>query len=172
MGDLEEINGVLIHPLLTGSPAIDAGVGAGVPGKDQRGQNRPVDGDGNGSAIADSGAFEFTIASPTTEEPKLIGTAKSDRLVGTAANDTISGGGGSDTLIGGAGSDRLTGNKGNDNLNGGPGIDTLNGGGNQHYIVNHTRDVVKEGRKGGEDLVKSSANYNLGANIEKFDPDG
>ena len=170
LGDLEEINGVLIHPLLTGSPAIDAGVGAGVSGKDQRGQNRPVDGDGNGSAIADSGAFEFTVASPPpTEEAKLTGTAKSDRLVGTAAQDTITGGGGNDTLIGRGGSDRLAGNRGRDFLNGGPGIDTLIGGaGNDTYIVDRTKDVVKEGRNRGTDLVKSSASYNLGANIENL----
>ena len=161
LGPLEEINGVLVRPLLEGSPAIDGGVGAGAPGKDQRGQNRPVDGDGNGSEIVDSGAFEFTVASPPpTEEPKLTGTADSDRLVGTAANDTITGGGGNDTLIGRGGGDLLNGGKGIDTMNGGPGNDT--------YIVNHTKDVIKEGKNAGTDIVKSSASYNLGANLENL----
>jgi hypothetical protein len=46
--------------LLAGSKAIDAGDNAGVPATDQRGAGfaRRRDGDGDGSAIADIGAFE------------------------------------------------------------------------------------------------------------------
>jgi predicted outer membrane repeat protein len=48
------------HALLAGSPAIDKGNNAGAPATDQRGAGFPrkKDGDGNGSAIADIGAFE------------------------------------------------------------------------------------------------------------------
>jgi hypothetical protein len=46
------------HALLAGSPAIDKGDNAGAPAADQRGVARPRDGDGNGSLIADIGAFE------------------------------------------------------------------------------------------------------------------
>jgi hypothetical protein len=56
---LQTVDGVSVMPLLTGSPAIDAGTGTGVPALDARGQAR-VDGDGNGSVVADSGAYEFT----------------------------------------------------------------------------------------------------------------
>ncbi|MDY6804074.1 MAG: choice-of-anchor Q domain-containing protein [Cyanobacteriota bacterium] len=170
LGDLEEINGVLVRPLLTGSPAIDAGVGAGAPGTDQRGQNRPVDGDGNGSEIVDSGAYEFAVASPpTTEEPKLTGTAGSDRLKGGPSNDTMNGAGGSDTLIGGGGSDRLIGNQGNDVLNGGKGRDTMNGGaGKDTFVVDNVKDVVTESAKGGKDTVKSSVNYGLPGQVENL----
>src|SRR5262249_43099092 len=45
------------HALLAGSPAIDRGDTA-APGSDQRGVARPHDGDGDGSRIADIGAFE------------------------------------------------------------------------------------------------------------------
>ena len=60
LGDLQEINGILVHPLLPASPAIDGGVNAGAPATDQRGISRPLDGDDDGTAIADIGAFEFS----------------------------------------------------------------------------------------------------------------
>lgn len=54
-----------------GSPARDAGdnatcAAAPVSNKDQRGSTRPLDGEGNGSAICDMGAFEAaTVNTPT-----------------------------------------------------------------------------------------------------------
>lgn len=60
LGDLQEVDGVPIHPLLLGSPAIDGGVNSGSPATDQLGTERPIDGDGNGTEIVDSGAYEFS----------------------------------------------------------------------------------------------------------------
>jgi len=48
-----------VHALADGSLAIDAGDNATCPAVDQRGATRPVDGDGNGTAICDIGAFEY-----------------------------------------------------------------------------------------------------------------
>jgi uncharacterized repeat protein (TIGR02543 family) len=49
----------LTHALDVGSPAIDAGDDANCPTKDQRGANRPIDGDADGIAVCDIGAYEY-----------------------------------------------------------------------------------------------------------------
>jgi hypothetical protein len=47
-----------VLPILPGSAAIDAGDDASCPTTDQRGVSRPIDGDGDGVAVCDMGAFE------------------------------------------------------------------------------------------------------------------
>jgi hypothetical protein len=51
----------LTSALLPGSPAIDAGDNAGCPATDQRGVQRPVNGDGLAGADCDLGAFEALV---------------------------------------------------------------------------------------------------------------
>ena len=46
------------HALLPGSPAVDAGIGD-CSAQDQRGVSRPQDGDGDGVAVCDLGAYEL-----------------------------------------------------------------------------------------------------------------
>jgi predicted outer membrane repeat protein len=60
LGSLADNSGpTRTHALLPGSPAIDAVLsGCPPPDKDQRGQDRPQDGDGDGTARCDVGAFE------------------------------------------------------------------------------------------------------------------
>jgi hypothetical protein len=53
------------HLLLFGSPAIDRANNANAPPNDQRGVIRPIDGDGNGVAVADVGAVEVPFNPPT-----------------------------------------------------------------------------------------------------------
>jgi len=86
LGPLQDNGGpTFTHMLLPGSPAIDAGNPAGctdgsgnILGTDQRGYSRTVDGDGNGSAVCDQGAFEFSSTLATsTPTPTVTPTSTS-----------------------------------------------------------------------------------------------
>jgi CSLREA domain-containing protein len=83
LGPLADNGGpTLTHALLTGSPALEAGTNSGCPATDQRSVARPQDGDGNGSAVCDMGAYEAAAPAPTptststaTATPTPTGTA-------------------------------------------------------------------------------------------------
>ncbi|MCU7251073.1 M10 family metallopeptidase C-terminal domain-containing protein, partial [Pseudomonas koreensis] len=70
-------------------------------------------------------------------------------------------------LVGNAFANNLQGGAGNDMLDGGAGADTLIGGtGNDIYVIDTLQDTVIEQANEGRDLVRTSINYTLGANIE------
>ncbi|MFC3080128.1 glycosyl hydrolase family 28-related protein [Phenylobacterium terrae] len=72
-------------------------------------------------------------------------------------------------VTGNSGFNRIVGNAGNNVLDGGGGDDTLIGGlGDDTYVVNVTKDVVEELAGGGNDTVRSSVSYTLGANVENL----
>jgi len=67
LGTLQDNGGPThTHALQVGSPAIDAGDNASSPAADQRGIARPQDGNGDGSAVCDIGAFEVPGTTPPT----------------------------------------------------------------------------------------------------------
>ena len=88
---------------------------------------------------------------------------------GNGLDNVITGNELANTLLGGAGNDRLVGNAGNDVLDGGTGNDEMLGGtGNDRYVVDAAGDVVTELANEGIDLVQSSIDYVLGANVENL----
>jgi Ca2+-binding RTX toxin-like protein len=122
----------------------------------------------------------------------MYGETGNDKLFGGVGNDTIYGGDGDDIIVGftgqndskqsllpwesdddflygGAGNDTILGGWGNDYIDGGAGADTMEGGqGNDTYIVNSVNDVILELQNEGYDIVVSSSNYILNANIEEL----
>jgi trimeric autotransporter adhesin len=92
-----------------------------------------------------------------------------DVLIGSSGADVVNGYGGDDSLFGGGGNDVARGGVGNDTLNGGAGNDSMYGSeGNDIYVVNSGGDFVQELPNEGMDLVRSSVNFRLPANVENL----
>lgn len=89
--------------------------------------------------------------------------------VGNSLNNVMTGNDGDNLLEGGEGNDNLIGAEGNDTLDGGPGVDVMEGGpGDDTYIVDSPQDRVVELPDEGTDVVISSVDYVLPANVENL----
>jgi Ca2+-binding RTX toxin-like protein len=101
------------------------------------------------------------------------GGSGNDSIAGNAIANSLNGGAGNDVLNGGGGNDTLNGGSGNDVLNGGVGADTLIGGaGNDFLFVDTSADQAIEAAGGGNDTVRTSVSFTLGAgqSIEALTP--
>lgn len=85
-------------------------------------------------------------------------------IIGNDAENNLWGMGGNDTLIGGGGDDALFGDIGSDSLVGGQGDD--------YYEIDDVSDVIIELAGEGDDFVRSTVSWTLGANLERLAVDG
>ncbi len=73
LGPLQDNGGpTFTHALMAGSPAMDAGSSTGCPTTDQRGIARPQDGDDDGDAICDIGAYEYEPVAGTPIRAQIM----------------------------------------------------------------------------------------------------
>jgi len=113
----------------------------------------------------------FFILNDGVENLTLAGTVErgngndlDNLIVGNASDNNLLGLGGDDTLIGGAGDDALFGSEGADSLVGGSGDD--------YYEVDDAGDILVENAGEGDDFIRSSVSWTLGANFERVALDG
>lgn len=85
----------------------------------------------------------------------IVGNEADNNLWGMAGNDTLIGGGGNDAMFGDVGVDMMMGGSGDD-----------------YYEVDNTDDVIVEQAGEGYEMVRSTANYVLSANVERLALDG
>jgi Ca2+-binding RTX toxin-like protein len=92
----------------------------------------------DGANATASQTFQLTVTE--SDGIDLTGSGRADNLVGTAGDDHIDGLGGADVMTGGSGDDV--------------------------YVVDNTRDVVKETANHGYDRIESVVSYTLPAEVE------
>ena len=171
LGPLQDNGGLTqTHALLAGSPAIDAGNLSDLEPLlefDQRGAGflRVLDGDADGIAIVDIGAYELEEVPPV----EIIGTEDNDFLIGRNGADLISGLGGDDIIQGLAGNDQISGGSGNDLITAGLNNDTVTGDGGEDIILGGEGNDLLDGGpeadrilgESGDDLINGDTGNDL-----------
>ena len=141
---------------------------ADLIGKLIRGVVSYLDGYGTNESLASTGSspiqpgINLDIGSTSTT------VSKSTRLAATISRMILTGIG-NINATGNTLNNHLTGNNGNNILDGGVGNDILAGGrGNDTYIVDSIYDSIVENINEGIEIIQSSVNWTLGANLENL----
>ena len=122
---------------------------------------------GGGGTLVLTGTDDIDGSGSSDDE--YDGITSDDELIGNVGKNQLSGNGGMDTLDGGEGDDTLDGGDGDDTITGGLGADAMTGGaGNDVYWVDDLNDTLTEGVKKGVDIVNSSVDFVLAANVENL----
>ena len=148
-----------------GHDRLDGGVGADFMQGGYGDDSYVVDDPGDVVVESYGEGFDSVASSVDITLPDHV-----ERLTLTGVSGiSASGNDAANTLIGSEGADRIAGKGGNDTLNGGTGADTLTGGaGDDVYEVDDVGDSVVEAVNEGNDLVRSSVDFTLGAHTERL----
>lgn len=147
--------------LLTGGDADDILVGGA-------GADEMIGGGGIDAASYDTanGPILVDLLSPWLNTGDAIGDSYDsiENLIGSIYGDSLFGDNGANVLNGGQGADTLYGRGGNDRIYGGAGNDVMIGdSGDDIYYVTDAGDTIIELASLGNDTVRSSVNFNIGA---------
>ncbi|MEO8240879.1 MAG: hypothetical protein ABI832_01135 [bacterium] len=168
------IGDVLSDTLHGGNDTLDGGSG----------DNTLVGGNGNDTYILTTGTDTIveqadggidvvqtsqTYVLEANLENLILGGADDINGAGNALANAITGNTGDNLLFGDAGNDTLSAGDGDDTLNGGTEADSMVGGsGSDLYIVDNIDDRAVEALHGGDDEVRSSVTFTLGAFVENL----
>ncbi|HJR31671.1 MAG TPA: cadherin-like domain-containing protein, partial [Pseudomonas sp.] len=167
--------------VINGNPTDDSLLGLG--GDDTlygNGGNDTLDG-GSGNDRMEGGVGNDTYVVDAAGDVVVEANNAGDDLVQASISYTLGNNVERLTLIGSANingvgnslANTLIGNAGNNLLDGGAGTDSMAGGsGDDTYIVDKSGDSVSELADGGNDTVRVSLNYSLGANLENLELTG
>jgi Ca2+-binding RTX toxin-like protein len=134
------------------------------------GNDRMEGGVGNDTYVVDAAGDVVVEANNAGDD--LVQASISYTLGGNVERLTLTG---SANLngVGNSLANTLIGNAGNNLLDGGAGADSMAGGsGDDTYIVDQSGDSLSELAGGGNDTVRVSLNYSLGANLENLELTG
>jgi predicted outer membrane repeat protein len=180
LGALQQNGNDLVHPLLSGSPAINAGTTTGAPKVDQRNFLRDSKPDGGAFEISSTQASTSTATTLATETvvlgisadglvtggdgegnfgaPVQLGFEPGESsnpavLTGSMDDDTLRGTSNPDRILGKAGDDKAMGGSGTDHLIGGRDDDTLIGGNDADLLRGQAGNDVLIGGSGFDRLT-------------------